>query len=344
LELAKALKKWFLYPDVYVTWAPSLFWHGVRLCRRHRFSAILATGDPWSVVVMASRLATWAGVPFVADFRELWSGHSHRTNQQEIARFGESEQKVFERADLILANSPLEREILEASCKAVHPPRFISVENGFEVDELMAAAGSCSKLPAEPFIITYAGSFGYRKPDAFFAGLSAWLAQAPALKEKVRVKVAGPLEPRVIEMVAELGLEGVVEFLGYLPHHEVLDLLYSSHLLLAIVGTATNQDFDPTVPAKMYEYAATGRPVLLLAKPGGATRFFETVGGYGAWVDNESPSQITQALGDLYARYQDVGLPHQCNLEVGEYTYAAATRRLSDALLRILVHGQVVSS
>jgi glycosyltransferase involved in cell wall biosynthesis len=338
MAAAKHLKRAVFFPDIHVAWYPMLLPYAAMMCSRRRYSAILATGDPWSVVAAGAALAKRFKIAFAADFRELWSGHSQALHQNLglFERVRRSEQWIFRNTRLIIANSPMECQILQESCEAFPGPRFVSIENGFdphEISDLFSAVAISENTG--PFTIAYAGSFQYRRPDAFFSAVSSWLRDEPHLQGAIKVRIAGPIEHRVVNLVSELGITDVVEFLGYLPHGETLSLLAQSHVLLAIVGTPRSRESDPTVPAKLYEYSALGRPVLLMAKPGGASRFLEGVGNHGAVVDNESPSAIRSALQNLYSRYRQGDLPVVCDRRVGEYTREAASRRLSHCLREI---------
>jgi len=331
-ELLKLAMRRVLFPDAFVTWMPAIVASGLLLHRQFGFDVIFATGDPWSVVMAGAQLAKRIQRPFVADFRELWSGHSHRRDQESVARHRQVEQRVLAQTALVVANSPMESQILASTCTAQHRPQFIDVENGFNPATVEEIDFKVWQDSVDCFVIAYTGSFGYRRPDAFLKGLAAWLQQYPERRSSIQVKFAGPPEPRVTALVQSLGLEDVAEFLGYLDQAAVVRLLYTAHLLLVFVGTPINQAVDPTVPAKMYEYAATGRPMLVMAKPGGATRYFAEIGGFGMAVDNEDEVAIAAALQQLYMRFRAGDLAPRCQINVGRYTRQALTQRLAAAL------------
>lgn len=86
---------------------------------------------------------------------------------------------------------------------------------------------------------------------------------------KVLLKSIQNLSGRLAE---EMGLSGVIKGLGHLPHDQVLRLIKSADLLLAI----NYEGWSTLIPGKIYEYwAAGGPPVLLLSCPGAAQSLLE---------------------------------------------------------------------
>ncbi len=64
-------------------------------------------------------------------------------------------------------------------------------------------------------------------------------------------------------MIKELGLEDCVAIPGYVPHAEAMTLLGEADVLFCVqVGFEDRAKAVPYVPAKLYEYLATGKPIL----------------------------------------------------------------------------------
>lgn len=69
--------------------------------------------------------------------------------------------------------------------------------------------------------------------------------------------------------IHDLGISELVKCLGRLPHKEVIHYLRKSHLLLLIVET------DGVITSKIFEYLATGKPVLALINEGELMDFIQ---------------------------------------------------------------------
>ena len=67
-------------------------------------------------------------------------------------------------------------------------------------------------------------------------------------------------------LARELGLGDVVEFVSHVPRRASLQQMLDASALLIVQPVTT-----VSIPAKLYEYMAAGRPILALAEPGGET-------------------------------------------------------------------------
>jgi glycosyltransferase involved in cell wall biosynthesis len=88
-----------------------------------------------------------------------------------------------------------------------------------------------------------------------------------------------------------LGLEGVVEFASHLPRRDCLQEMLDASALLIVQPVTT-----VSIPAKLYEYMAAGRPILALAEPGGETADLVTRSGAGLAVLADDEAAIEDAL------------------------------------------------
>ena len=88
-----------------------------------------------------------------------------------------------------------------------------------------------------------------------------------------------------------------LEFLPPVPYREALGEMLRADGLLVLQAT----DCNDQVPAKLYEYARAGRPILGLADPRGDTA--ETLRGFGMQdiVALDDPAAIESALGAFIA-------------------------------------------
>src|SRR5205823_6427111 len=59
-------------PDIRAEWIKTAVPAGRRLIAEWRPDIIFASAPPWTGLIVASRLARAFGIPWVADFRDLW--------------------------------------------------------------------------------------------------------------------------------------------------------------------------------------------------------------------------------------------------------------------------------
>jgi len=147
----------------------------------------------------------------------------------------------------------------------------------------------------EKFTIVHSGTFlpGYRTAHTFLHALRGLLDREPALAERLQVFFVGKLgEER--HLVHSLLLSGVVHQTGYVPHRESIAYLKGADLLLLVGG---KHQWEET--GKVYEYMASGKPILALAHPEGGVADVLHVHPCARIVDRLSVDRTREALQDL---------------------------------------------
>jgi glycosyltransferase involved in cell wall biosynthesis len=132
--------------------------------------------------------------------------------------------------------------------------------------------------------------------------------------------------------VTELGLEGVVEEVGYLARPEFAALLQNADLLLAI-----NYDgFSTLIPGKIYEYwAVGGPPIMLLSQPGAAEQLLARY-QLGVTLDPRDSDEIAAVILDYY-RQRQAGQPVRISRDgIQDFDRSALADKLAAMLDSVL--------
>jgi len=183
----------------------------------------------------------------------------------------------------------------------------------------LAAVAEVTPPPA-PLRVTYAGALGY------YQGLETLLAVAAEMPAVEFFFVGdGPERCFLEERAAAAGL-GNVTFTGYVDRGTLFDIYAQSHVLFAQLRDLPVMA-EATVPSKVYEYLATGRPVLY----GGGGVTAELLAGSGAAVVVAPRADaIRQALRKLLA-------DGELRADMGRAGRAFAARNVREELLREVV-------
>lgn len=276
-------------PDLYALWGPTVRRAAARLYRREGFDAIYATGFPWSTLLTGAAIAQETGRPLIADFRDPWAGEdlfrtSHRPSEQE-ERAGE---KIVLRAAsaAIMVAPTMTRRLMEAH-PDIDPAKFVTLYNGFDpVDLDPPPPRTDGKFR---FVYTGVWKDGY-SPSTLY-DVFDWLRRSrPQLLRDVEFVTAGyaPGEAR------RRGLSEYIRELGPIPHRDAIALMQSADVLFVTNGEGNRQMLG--LPGKLYEYLASGRPVLALTHPDGdAGRILQQVGG-GVAVASDDPGLLLDAV------------------------------------------------
>jgi glycosyltransferase involved in cell wall biosynthesis len=93
--------------------------------------------------------------------------------------------------------------------------------------------------------------------------------------------------------VALRALSDVVRFEGQRPHRETLEMEAGAHVLLLLKHRSPR--FRELVPGKIFEYLASGRPVLAVVPEGPAAELVRGL-GCGWVVPPQAPGRVADAL------------------------------------------------
>ena len=81
------------------------------------------------------------------------------------------------------------------------------------------------------------------------------------------IRFVGRMPEQLRDEIAALGLGDLLESTGLLPHDEAMRELMSSSMLIASGAAGDHPAKRGWVPAKLFDYLASGLPVLYLAGP-----------------------------------------------------------------------------
>ncbi|MGB8956515.1 MAG: glycosyltransferase, partial [Tumebacillaceae bacterium] len=166
--------------------------------------------------------------------------------------------------------------------------------------------------------VVYTGTFnGHEAPPAdhqqspyyLLLAVQKLRARMPELASRLEVVFAGKTTSR--ELVSELGLEDIVTFLGHRSYEETLKLQGSADLLLLFVGPANRH----VLTGKVFEYMATGRPILAMIPTG--TELHDLLHDYGSATVTETKNvdAIAARLGEFVTGTVPIGEANEPFLE-----------------------------
>ncbi len=262
----RRLSDWWLLPDSYAGWGKRARKTALARARAGGFDALLSSSPPDSVHLAAREVKRQTGLPWVADFRDPWVGLYFREppTAWHRARQRNMERQVLEAADIALVASRTHAERI-GSRSGASPGRVVHLPNGFEPDSAAASDPPGAGAVRDHFTLVFTGTLS-QMPDAevFLEALHDLLARRPEARRRLRARLAGPCDSGYEDRAVALGLKGIVEFRGPLPHAETRALQRAADLLLLWKP----RGFATMVPGKLYEYLDSGRPLLAVLPAG----------------------------------------------------------------------------
>lgn len=241
----------------------------LRVVRRHRINALQIIDVPLSAAVLA--VGRWYGLPVVYDMWENypealrgWAKKNWTTRILKNYRVALAvEQWVVRRVDHVFVVVEEARERLLQ--KGVAPERVSVVTNGVDLELLFQSRDTKSIAPLDPdpgaYKLLYVGAVTIER------GLDDIIRALPLVRDRVpgvRLFIAGSGEDEGRLRKLADGLP--VSFLGWVPFQHIHT--YIEHSDLCLVPHVYNDFINTTIPNKLFQYMALGKPVLVShAKP-----------------------------------------------------------------------------
>lgn len=296
-------------------WAHFATREAFRIVEREGIDTILLNTPPYSSMRIAVALKRrYPKVKLVADIRDDWVGYylplfdsAATEHKWRIAR--RLERELIECADYVSAVTPSQSRQIRERYPEQPTEKFLYTPNGYDPD---AFRGFQSRAHAQPGIVmTYFGSV-YGNP---VYSPKHYLDAVDSLPEDVRSRFETRFIGRVAAEAAPVlsGRPSRVRQIGYLPQAEGIRHLEESDCLLLIAS-------DPTTHAgKLFDYLATGKPILALTPPDGEIGRVIRETGTGWCVDPTDPRAIRAGLLDIDKRLQGGESALQPNWEAVRY-------------------------
>lgn len=291
--ILRLLKETLIFPDELAGWIPPAVAAGLRVMRQQRFDAILTTALPTSTHVIGAVLSRSGGVPWLADYRDLWSGNPYMGWGPVKSRVQKMAELLAMRraAHLTTVSEPLAREL-----RALHGKDVSVIENAYDPSDW-------DEVPDEPprgFDLVYTGTMygGKRSPQLLFRAL-ARLREERHPAAAALIHFYGKNNDAALDEAKTFGLESQVRVHGMVPRSEALLAQRRSAAVLIFLS------MDPATAketgSKYLEYLGSRRPMLVFGPSGSVMR--ETISALNAGYFASETGEAERALRSLYEQY-----------------------------------------
>lgn len=269
-----------IVPDPRVFWVKPSVKFLTDLVKSGQFQAVITTGPPHSMHLIGRDLKRKTGITWIADFRDPWSQWEFLDTlpMSSIVRkqHQKLEQSVLKEANAVLTISPTFQQDLEKLAR-----RKISLlTNGYDPADIPSGF-STKKKESGKLHLVYSGIIdAIRNPIPL---LEAMKAEFYAKNEEVEMTFVGKVSEQVQNYIkADSWLNSRIHFAGYVSHQEVFGFYAKADALVLILTDTKNAKGN--IPGKLFEYLATGIPVVALGDPKGDSAKILTSSGAGAVI------------------------------------------------------------
>lgn len=269
-----------------------------------RYDAVITTTPPISTGA-PGLLAAALGKPWIVDVRDLWIDASISLGYLEAGSYLERVSRGFQRrvlhtADRITVTTESLEKTLQETYGETLGVKTVIIPNGVDVDRFRSER----EPAAEPSVTEDTKHDGSGRPTIIYTGnigsaqdLESVIRAMPHLSTEgavLRLVGSGDVESELRKLTRKLDLEDRVEFYGLVSRTEVPALLGE-----ATIGVAPLKDTEElayAMPTKVYEYMASGLPIVVTGR--GEIEQFMAESGGGVHVEND-PEQIAEQLDEL---------------------------------------------
>ena len=307
-----------MIPDPGILWALKSYGKCKKIIERENIDVIWSTFSPPSNHLLAWMLKKTTGLPWVADFRDLWTRDWCYPDHGRIRRWIDRrfERKFLDSADAVIAVTDGQTEIFRNDMPG-NEGKVYTITNGVDTDDLdgLNDDNSRDKLhgPPDRFVLSYVGWFiTNRLGEGFLEGLSRFTKWVDERNEgEFEFRIVGQVSSDVLDTFNRHGV--AVKATGYLSHNDSLRHMMASDMLLLMA--CPGEIGGTCVGGKAYEYLASGRPIFLPASTDKGD-MVELVKSCNAGISIiSSEESVFKSLKELWNRWREGKLPSGCSKE-----------------------------
>ncbi len=285
-----------------------------RYLKEHPVDAIISTGPPHSMHLIAKELHKKFNIPWVADFRDPWTDIDFYKDL-----------KLTRRSDR--KHHRLERQVLSEATRVVtvgwdcakglenHGANNVAViTNGYDFFDISNENYQKTSI----LTMSHIGIIGAnRNPEMFWEAISE-------LDIPMKIRLIGQIDNSVIESIKRHNIENYVEIIPYIPHNQVIEEQQKSDVLLLFVNNTPNA--KGILTGKLFEYIASGRPILSIGPENGDSARILNETQSGVTVDFNDKEKMKSVIRDFVEKYSDNQLITRHNEMVEKYSRRNLTK------------------
>jgi glycosyltransferase involved in cell wall biosynthesis len=234
-----------------------------RLMQQQQIDLLFTMTTPYTSLRVGYALNKRFGLPWVADFRDLWTAYHGGYPYSPVRRKIDEhlERKWVSRAQcLVTVGNGLKHKLQE---QFPGKPAY-AISNGY----LEHAHQPLPPLARDTLRMVFTGTL-YEDFDHSIRPLCEALEclrqQAPVAFSQLSVDFFGSVNRQFGQLRQRFGLDTVLQYRGRLGPDDIMRIQREADLLLLLLP----EELADAIPTKTFEYLASGRPILLIGPPRG---------------------------------------------------------------------------
>lgn len=297
-NIAVWLRGNFFIPDARKFWIKPSVKFLKSYLKDHPVDAIVSTGPPHSMHMIALGIRFSLNIPWIADFRDPWTNidfyHKLKLTRRADRIHHQLEKQVIDYADIITTVSwSWADDFKQLGAKNVQV-----ITNGFDPTDY----NNLDKAVSSKFELCHIGSMNKdRNPARFWEALSIVCEKVEGVKQDLHIVLLGSTDHQVFDDLQRFGLMDYVEHFPYIPHKAVLERASKASVLLLPLNDTPN--VSGIIPGKIFEYLALQKPILCIGPETGDSARIIRDTKRGHVVGFSSVAEMVEVLSVYYHEY-----------------------------------------
>ncbi len=257
----------FFIPDAKRLWVKPSLTYLKKYIRENKINTIVSTGPPHSLHLIAMGLKKeFPAINWIADFRDPWTGIDY-SKQLKLNFFSKYLHQTLERKVLQTANKVVtvsQSWKIDLDAISGRKNSYV-ITNGYDSENFSEIKKT---QKANAFALVHTGYMNAdRNVNSLWQVLSELVNENNDFKNKLHIYLIGAVDYSVFESIERYHLTPFLSHTPYVPHKDaILQIIHADVLLLPINNNENNKG---VIPGKLFEYMASGNPILCLNSNGG---------------------------------------------------------------------------
>ena len=326
-NLAVWIRGNFFIPDARKFWIKPSIKFLKKYLNENPVDAIVSTGPPHSMHMIALGLKKSLNIPWIADFRDPWTNidfyHKLKLSSFADKSHHRKEKQVIQNADILTTVSWSWAE----DFKQLGAKNIEVITNGFDPGDFE----SIDVKASGKFELCHLGSMNKdRNPERLWDALSEVADRIDGFKEDLKITLLGSTDHQVFDDLDRNHLSNHIEHLKYLPHNEVLERAARSTVLLLPLNNTPN--VSGIIPGKIFEYLALQKPILCIGPDSGDSARIIRETKSGKTFGFDAKKDLVKLITDYYLEFKDHKTVELKKTEFQVYSRKILTGRMASVL------------
>ncbi len=261
-RLLQYIRANFFIPDARQWWIKPSVRYLTKYLKANKIDAIISSGPPHSLHLMAMSLKTTFNLKWIADFRDPWTSIDYfdqlPLTKKSIAKHHYLEQQVLTQSNAVIVVSNEMKKEYEKYNREVRV-----ITNGFDREDAILNVDL-----DQQFTLTHIGMMNAdRNPEVLWEVISELCLENKSFKDHFKIQLIGKIAPEIWGSINKYGLNDFVKHIAYVPHNDIAKYQYKSQALLLVVNNVPSK--KGIVTGKVFEYLQANRPILAIGPEDG---------------------------------------------------------------------------